>query len=179
MLGCERHLVRLVPYQPAWAELFKQEAEALRNALGDHVVRVEHVGSTAVPGLAAKPIIDIAVAIESFEGAAACVGRMEQIGYEHKGEHGIPRRRFFVKRDPDTTHHVHMNEPGSRDWENLILFRDYLLEHPAAAEEYAALKLKLARRFPHDILGYRAGKADFITAAIQEAKKWGAEQVRP
>ena len=170
MIGLERGIVRLVPYSADWKRLFEKEKARLQTAVGDYVLDIQHVGSTSIPGTVAKPIIDIAIAVESFEQAFVCVEPIEQLGYEYKGENGIPRRHFFVKRNPRSTHHVHMNELGSRDWENQVLFRNYLLEHPEAVEEYVALKIRLAERFPLDREAYTDGKAPFIERILRLAR---------
>ena len=172
MIGLERGIVRLVPYSAGWGRLFEEEKTRLQAALGHQVLDIQHVGSTSIPGLVAKPIIDIVAAVESFEAAFVCVGPMEKLGYEYAGENGIPRRHLFVKRDPRTTHHVHMLELDGLDWENHILFRDYLLAHPKAVEEYAALKLSLAQHFPCDRAAYTDGKEPFIRAILRLASSW-------
>ncbi len=164
MLGCERHLVRLVPYQTAWAELFQQEAERLRAALGDHLVRAEHVGSTAIPGLDAKPILDIAVAVQSMADESLFEGALAPLGYVHKSDNDMPGRLYFVKRLPDdrSTHHLNITELGTECWVEHVVFRDYLLAHPEAKAEYLRLKRELARRHPADRRAYGEGKETFI-----------------
>ena len=168
MLGCERHLVRLVPYQSAWAELFRQEAERLSAALGDRVVRVEHVGSTAVPGLDAKPILDIVVAVRDMTDAAVFEDALRPLGYIHKAENDRPGRLYFAKRLPDdrSTHHLNITELGTECWFTHVAFRDYLREHPEAREEYRRLKQDLARRYQHDRAAYQEGKEEFITRIL-------------
>jgi len=170
MIGLERGIVRLAPYNAEWARLFEEERARLQAAVGDYVLDIQHVGSTSIPGMVAKPIIDIAIAVVSFEGALGCVGPMERIGYEYEGENGVPRRHLFVKRNPSTTYHVHISEPGSRNWENQVLFRDYLLAHPEVAEEYVALKMRLAEQFPSDREAYTDGKAPFIERILRLAR---------
>jgi GrpB-like predicted nucleotidyltransferase (UPF0157 family) len=164
VLGCERHLVRLMPYQPAWAELFRQEAERLSAALGDQVVGIEHVGSTAVPGLDAKPILDIVVAVRDMTNAAAFEQALTPLGYLHQAVNDRPGRLYFVKRLPDdrSTHHLNITELGTECWFTHVAFRDYLREHPQAREEYRALKQDLARRYRHDRAAYQEGKEEFI-----------------
>ncbi|MBN1890210.1 MAG: GrpB family protein [Thermoflexales bacterium] len=162
IIGLERDVVRLVSYHPGWPRLFEEEKARLQAAVGAYVLDIQPIGSTSIPGGVAKPIIDIGIAVESFEGAFVCVGPMERLGYEYGGENGIPRRHYFVKRVPDTTHHVHMFEESNPAWGNHILFRDYMRKHPAAVEEYTALKLALAERFPRDRGAYTDGKAAFI-----------------
>jgi len=164
MLGCERHLVRLVPYQPAWADLFEQEAERLSAALGDQVVRIEHVGSTAVPGLDAKPILDIVVAVRDMTDAAAFEEALSPLGYIHKAANDRPGRLYFVKRRPDdrSTHHLNITELGTECWFTHVAFRDYLREHAESRAEYRRLKQDLARRYQHDRAAYQEGKDEFI-----------------
>jgi GrpB-like predicted nucleotidyltransferase (UPF0157 family) len=170
MIGLERGVVRLAPYTTDWERLFEEERTRLQSAIGEHVLDIQHVGSTSIPGMTAKPIIDIAIAVESFEAASACIEPMKQIGYEYAGENGIPRRHYFVKRDPSTTHHVHMLEQQSQEWENHLLFRDHLRSHPEAAEAYAALKTQLADELPRDRDAYTNGKAPFIKRILRLAR---------
>jgi len=150
MLGCERHLVRLVPHQASWADLFRQEAQRLRAALGDQVVRIEHVGSTSVPGVDAKPILDIVVAVRDMAEVAAFEQAVRPLGYIHQAENDMPGRLYFVKRLPDnrSTHHLNITELGTECWFTHVAFRDYLREHPEARDEYRTLKLDLVRRPP-------------------------------
>ena len=164
MLGCERHLVRLVPYQAAWADLFRQEAEGLRAALGENVVGIEHVGSTSIPGLDAKPILDIVVAVRDMTDAAVFEEALKPLGYVHRAENDRPGRLSFVKRLPDdrSTHHLNITELGTECWFTHVAFRDYLREHPEAREEYRKLKLDLVERHARDRAAYQEGKAAFI-----------------
>jgi GrpB-like predicted nucleotidyltransferase (UPF0157 family) len=170
MIGLEKGVVKLVAHTTDWDRLFQEERARLQAAVGDRILDIQHVGSTSIPGIVAKPILDIAIAIERFEEAFACVDPIQRIGYEYAGENGIPRRRYFVKRNPATTHHVHMLEIASPEWANHLLFRDYLIGHPKAATEYAALKLKLAEAFPRDRDAYTDGKAAFIQHVLHLAK---------
>jgi GrpB-like predicted nucleotidyltransferase (UPF0157 family) len=165
IIGLERDIIRLAPYEAGWARLYEEEKARLQAAVGDQVLDIQHVGSTAIPGIVAKPIIDIAIAVASFEAAYVCVAPIEALGYEYRGEHGIPRRHYFVLRDPDsgkTLVHVHVRERDGPGWEKQILFRDYMRAHPQATAEYAALKQDLAARYPHDRLSYTEGKTSFI-----------------
>jgi GrpB-like predicted nucleotidyltransferase (UPF0157 family) len=169
LIGLERGVVRLAPYTEEWKRLFEDERSVLRAAIGQYVLDIQHVGSTSIPGMVAKPIIDIGIAVASFEEAKVCILPIEQLGYEYRGEHGIPRRHYFIKGDP-RTHHVHINEIDSRDWENQVLFRDYLIQRPEFAEEYAALKAELAQRYPTDRDAYLDGKAFFINRVLELAR---------
>jgi GrpB-like predicted nucleotidyltransferase (UPF0157 family) len=173
MLGCERHLVRLVPYQPAWAKLFEQEAERLSAALGRHVIRVEHVGSTAVPGLDAKPILDIVVAVRDLTEAPVFEEALKPLGYVHKAENDRPGRLYFVKRLPDdrSTHHLNITELSTECWFTHVAFRDYLLSHPEARDEYRKLKRELASRHQHDRAAYGEEKGRFIERILALARE--------
>lgn len=174
MIGLERGVVRLAPYEDGWARLYEREKARLQDAVGDQVLDIQHVGSTAISGIVAKPILDIAVAVRSFEAAFACVEPVVALGYEYHGENGIPRRHYFVRRDPDsgqTIVHLHMNEIDGLDWENQVLFRDYLLAHPEAAAEYVAVKQALAAQYPRDRDAYTEGKAAFITRILRLARE--------
>jgi GrpB-like predicted nucleotidyltransferase (UPF0157 family) len=173
MIGLERGVVRLEPYSEEWKQLFEQEKAILLAVLEDdivdgHILDIQHVGSTSIPGMPAKPIIDIAIAVQDFEEARRCVPKLESLGYEYRGENGIPRRHYFNKGDP-RTHHLHMNEISSADWRNMLAFRDYLIAHPQAAQEYASLKLRLAQQYPQDRMAYLDAKAPFITRILKLA----------
>jgi GrpB-like predicted nucleotidyltransferase (UPF0157 family) len=160
--------VRVVSYSPEWQRVFQEERDQIQVAIGDYVLEIRHIGSTSVPGLAAKPIIDIGVAVESFEEAIRCIEPLVSLGYEYRGENGIPRRHYFIRTDP-IEYHLHMNEIHSWDWIQTTRFRDYLAQHPYAALAYAALKEQLAQQHPTDILAYQAGKNTFIEGVLREA----------
>ena len=149
-------------------ELFAEEAVLLRRVVGDYVVAIEHIGSTAICGILAKPIIDIAVGVEKLTDGEKCVVPLENIGYEYRGEHGIARRFYFVKGEP-RTHHLHLVEKDSDFWRSHLLFRDYLRAHPAVAKEYENLKLELARKYANDRDAYLYGKTDFIENVLKIA----------
>jgi GrpB-like predicted nucleotidyltransferase (UPF0157 family) len=156
-------------HTPEWEQLFDAERARLLGVLAEYVLDIQHIGSTAVPRLSAKPIIDIGVAVANFEEAFRCVPLLEGLGYIYRGEFGIPRRHYFVMGEP-RTYQLHMNEIGSADWQNTIAFRDYLREHPDIAGDYAALKKQLAEKFPTDIHAYTDGKSDFIQHVLQSAR---------
>jgi GrpB-like predicted nucleotidyltransferase (UPF0157 family) len=169
MIGLEPGVVRLVPHDESWQRLFEEERERLETAVGEFVLDIQHVGSTSIPGIPAKPIIDMGVAVRNWEEAAVCIVPIEQLGYVYRGENGIPRRHFFGKGDP-RSYNLHMNEVGSRDWQNQILFRDYLRQHPETAAEYAALKMRLARQYERNRDSYLAEKAPFIEEVLRLAR---------
>lgn len=170
MLGLERESVRVVPYSPEWPRLFEQERRLLESAFGGRALSFEHVGSTSVPGLAAKPIIDVMAAVRDLGDVGPCVGPLAAAGYTYKGENGLPGRHYFTKGAPLRTYHLHVVTPDSAHWREHLLFRDYLRAHPEAAGEYARLKTELARRFARDRGAYTEAKAPFIRRVIAEAR---------
>ena len=172
MLGLPSGQLRLSPYEPDWPLLFLAESERLFASLGRYILDVQHIGSTAIPGLPAKPILDLGVAVTNFAEAACCIPLLEQLGYTYKGENGIPRRHYFVKGDP-RTHHLHMLERTSEEWKSHLLFRDYLRRNPATARAYASLKQNLATRLATDREAYQTGKDSFIQAVLQQANEDG------
>lgn len=169
MIGLESGIVKLSPYTDEWQRLFEEEKERLQSVIGQHVLDIQHVGSTSIPGLSAKPIIDIAIAVNKFEEATICIHPIERLGYVYLGEYGISRRHYFQKGEPQT-HHIHMNEIDSLDWEDQILFRDYLIRHSEVAQEYASLKMTLAQKFQKDRDRYVQEKAPFIEQVLRVAR---------
>ena len=170
MIGLEPGIVRLSPYNPEWAKLYHAEKALLTRTIGGFVRDIQHVGSTAIPGIPAKPIIDIAIAVDDFNRARECIPPLQLLGYDYRGENGIPRRHYFEKGDP-RTFHIHVNEISSRNWEDQVLFRDYLIAHPKLAGEYAELKTSLAARYPDDRDAYLEAKGPFIQRALQAARQ--------
>ena len=174
-----REEIAVVPYDVRWPELFRREKEHLLSCLpSDLVGRVEHFGSTAVPGLAAKPVVDILVEVTDLAATRErIVPILEQQGYDYfwrptHGDDGPPFYAWFIKRDSrgERTHHIHMVEKDFEHWERL-LFRDYLREYPDVAQEYEQLKLQLAARHPNDRVAYTKGKTEFIARITQAARE--------
>jgi GrpB-like predicted nucleotidyltransferase (UPF0157 family) len=174
VIGLEDGRVLVASYSMEWPRFFAEEKSRLLTVVGDYVLDVQHVGSTSVPGLAAKPIVDIAIAVRNFEESGVCVRPIVELGYEFKGENAIPRRRYFERGSP-TSFHLHINEIFSRAWENQILFRDYLIRHSDVAQDYAAIKIALARQFPFDRDSYLAAKGPFIERVLRRAREIGQE----
>lgn len=165
--------VSVAEYSPEWARMFEDERAAIEAALVGVAARIEHVGSTSVPGLAAKPVIDIMVGLEDFSRADGLVPKIEALGYEYvqKYEAAMPLRRFFLKdREGVRTHQIHMVGIGTEFWERHLLFRDYLRRNPGVAAEYAALKKELARREWADVNEYADAKTEFIRGVEREAR---------
>jgi GrpB-like predicted nucleotidyltransferase (UPF0157 family) len=161
--------VLLAPYDPQWPALFEAEAARIERALVGLPIRLEHIGSTAVPGLAAKPIIDILAGRPPRSAAAAYVAVMRQLGYEHMGAYGIPGRNYFRRGTP-RTHHVHLVSWTSRFWKDHLRFRDALREHPSLMREYETLKYDLAATLsPEERRVYTDAKGPFIRKVLRDA----------
>jgi GrpB-like predicted nucleotidyltransferase (UPF0157 family) len=165
-LGLERGVVRLVDYDPRWATLFIEESARLRPALQPLGVTLEHVGSTAVPGLAAKPVLDILAGYESAAALPACIAALAAAGYLHRGEQGIPGREFFRRGEP-RAYHIHLAERGGGFWTEHLTFRDALRAQPALRDAYARLKQELAARYPRDRAAYIEGKGPFVREILR------------
>jgi GrpB-like predicted nucleotidyltransferase (UPF0157 family) len=160
--------LHLVDADPAWPARFAAEAERIGAAIGAHMVAIEHVGSTAVPGLVAKPVLDIAIAVSSEADADACIAPLETLGYEHRGPHGDdPRRRYYV-RDVDGRRvaHVHLYVLPAPAWNAKLAFRDALRADPALAAAYAAEKWRIARAVGWDKAAYSLAKAPFVEGVL-------------
>jgi GrpB-like predicted nucleotidyltransferase (UPF0157 family) len=169
MIGLEKGVVKLAPYSAEWKQLFEQEKAAIWRVIGASILDIQHIGSTSIPGMLAKPIIDIGVAVTDFDEARVCILPLEGLGYAYRGEFGIPRRHYFTKGDP-RLFHLHMCEVQSEEWSNQIHFRDFLIQHPELADEYAQLKVRLAEKYPTDREAYLEGKAPFIEKVLKMAK---------
>ena len=184
------------PYDPEWPVLYEQEQRRIARAVGHIVAGIHHVGSTSVPGMPSKPILDLAVLLHEFGDGERCVEPLAKIGYMHMGVmDDIPGDRVFHRGDdlPDSvshaqdndntavkpipkglthivqTHILHMYTPDNPTWRRHLHFRDYLIAHPETAAEYARLKVALASKFPNDRKSYSAGKRPFITSVLAKA----------
>lgn len=169
-------MVVVVPYTPKWERAFDEVRGQLQTALDDLNVDIEHVGSTSVVGLPAKPILDIDVILKSEGDVARVVAALAAVGYQHRGDQGVPGREAFSAPDtPGVRQHVYVVVRASKPHRDHIDFRNYLREHPETAAEYAELKAALAHRFPsdgpEDRAGYTEAKADFITAVLANARR--------
>lgn len=156
--------VELVPYDPNWPMQFEQEAEKLKAILGSNAEAVHHIGSTAIPGIYAKPVIDILVVVKTLNKVDALNPEFESLGYACMGEYGIQGRRYYWKSQTKRTHHVHLFEKGHSEIKRHLAFRDYMRAHPDAAQGYSWVKRCLAAEFPTDIVAYVNGKESFVRA---------------
>jgi GrpB-like predicted nucleotidyltransferase (UPF0157 family) len=161
--------VHVVPFSPAWAAHFAKLAAQLRGVLTHPRTSIEHIGSTAVPGLCAKPVIDVLVGVPSLPVIEAAIPALAAVGFDYisKYEDELPQRRYFVKPAGDLPRvHVHAVCTGSALWRNHLAFRDALRAHAALRDDYARLKLTLAHQHAHDKAAYTQAKAPFIQAAL-------------
>ena len=170
-IGLKRGTVDVVPYNPEGATEFEREKARILNACGSKVVAVEHIGSTSVPGLAAKPIIDIAVGIRRLKDAKKLLPALKKLNYHFYKE--FQRQRLFVAKGPDErrTHYLHVMRYNGAKWKTDQLFRNYLRSHPKAVQQYADLKQKLAQTHPDDRRAYADEKDAFIKSIIAKASK--------
>jgi len=162
----------VVDYDPRWSEAAEAEIAALQDILGDVVVRAHHIGSTAVPGLAAKPVIDLLLEVRSLVRLDGFDPAMRSLGYEPRGEFGIPGRRYYPKGGDDRTHHVHAFAVGDRHVADHLAFRDYLRAHADVATDYERVKRQAAVTCRHDPDGYVAFKHAFVATAVADALAW-------
>lgn len=167
-LGLKKGIIELFPHDESWHQLFAEEKAKLEEAIGEQVLAIEHVGSTSICGILAKPVLDIAVAIEKYSDGDECIKPLENLGYEYRGEHGIPERHYFVRGEP-RTHHLHMVELKSDFWHSHLLFRDYLRQNPQVAREYENLKKDLMKTHDENRDAYQTGKTEFIEKVLNDA----------
>ncbi|ACA55781.1 GrpB family protein [Clostridium botulinum] len=165
-------IIEVVPHDPKWKIEYKKEAEKIYKIMKDEIVQIHHIGSTAIRGIYAKPIIDILVEVENINNVDNYNEEMKFLGYIPKGEYGIKGRRFFLKGLYDRTHHVHIFEKDDSEIERHINFRDYMIEHKEEAKQYEKLKKELALKFRYDIDSYCIGKDSFIKKIDEKAKLW-------
>lgn len=166
-----RDPVVVVPYDPAWPATFELLRERIAPAVGDRAVGIEHVGSTAVPGLAAKPIVDLDVVIRHDDDVPEVAARLAGLGYAYLGELGIAARHAFRAAPDSPRHHLYVCAAGSAPLRAHLALRDALRDDPELAAAYGALKYDLAKRFRFDIDAYVDGKTAFITQALLDARK--------
>ncbi len=159
--------VVLVPWDPAWVQRFAACRRELLEACGAWLTQIEHIGSTAIPGLGAKPIIDIMPGLRSSEEGRRCVQPLVALGYEYLGEHGIPGRHYFRRLDAC---HVHMLAVGCDAWRDHLDFRDHLRAHADAREAYWQLKCRLAQALAHDRAAYSEAKSSFVAEILERAR---------
>lgn len=164
-----QHII-VTEYTHLWKNKYKEESLLIRNILADNCIAIYHIGSTSVEGLAAKPIIDIMAVVRSLEKVDIIAEKFSDIGYEYLGEFGIEGRRYLRKGGDERTHQIHIFQAD--DWNNIerhLAFRDFMRTHEKERDEYARIKMELARKFPYDIDGYCDGKEDFVREMEKQA----------
>lgn len=159
-------MIIIEDYNPDWPRMYEQERMEIVRAIGPYVANIEHVGSTSIPGLAAKPVIDIGIDLNAYPLPDEAIAAMGALGYEHMGEYGIHERHYFRKGNP-RMYHVHAYSPGNPEWDAHIRFRDYLRAHSDAAREYEQLKRELAARHT-DGNAYAEDKTDFVKSILSK-----------
>lgn len=171
--------VDVVPPDPKWREAFEIESKQVADALGENVVAIHHIGSTAIPGIYAKPIIDLLAEVKDLMKVDEQNLSMIALGYEVMGEFGIPGRRYFYKKNREgvRTYHIHTFLVGSEQVERHLRFRDYMIAHPEDAQRYSELKRRLAREYPANIDDYINGKHGFVEEIDQKAAQWRKQQI--
>ena len=164
--------VEIVADDPAWPRRFAELGRALRGALGDVALRIDHVGSTAVPGLAAKPVVDVQISVVSLDPIEPFKVPLERLGLVYRATNTERTKRYFREPPGQPRTHVHVRRAGSFSEQFALLFRDYLREHPAAAAGYAAAKRDLAARHRHDRAAYTDAKGPVVWELIRRADEW-------
>ena len=167
-----QHII-VVDYDPCWEQQYLAEAKTIRAILGENCTAIFHIGSTAVRGLKAKPIIDIMPVVSSIAAVDEKQGAFEETGYEYLGEFGMAQRRYLRKGGDERTHQVHIFQETDRiNIERHLAVRDFLRAHSEIARQYGALKESLARRYPYDFEGYCDGKDAFVKDLEHQALRW-------
>lgn len=162
-------LVIIESYDPEWPQQFELVRSRIASALSAFAAKIEHVGSTAVPGLAAKPIIDIDVLLQSADDLPEVIRRLRALGYEHRGDLGVPGREAFRSPTAEPPHHLYVHGPDSREYTRHINFRNHLRANPEDAWAYEHLKRRLAQQYRNDREGYNQSKTEFVETILRKA----------
>ena len=173
MIGLKRGTVKLLPHNKKWKLLFEKEKRLFQKQLGGLAVDIQHIGSTSIPGIPAKPIIDVSIGVRVMKDAAKLVKPLQKLGYELRREFGGPHVQTLFVKGPESkrTHYLHVMKHRGTLWKNDLLFRDYLRKNPARAKQYTELKKKLAGKHADDRGTYTRRKAKFILETIKLARK--------
>ena len=167
--------VIIVPYDPEWPGLFSSLGQALRRALGSAALRIDHIGSTAVPGLDAKPVIDVQISVADLNPLDSYRLPIEGLGFIWRADNPDLTKRYFRERPGARRTHIHVRRSGSFAEQVALLFRDYMRAHPLDAQRYAELKYGLAAAYRDDRLAYTESKSGFIWAIMAQANKWSQD----
>lgn len=172
MIGLKRGFVELREYTYEWNSLYQIEEETLKNIIKEYFIDIQHIGSTSVEGLKAKPIIDIIIGVKNFNDLEIIIEKLQQGGYNYRPNASTKERILFVKgNEEERTHHIHIVQWMDEEWNNNIIFRDYLRKHSEVTKEYSELKDRLADIFKEDRSSYTSGKNQFIQDIIKKAKR--------
>ncbi|MFD2629947.1 GrpB family protein [Oceanobacillus kapialis] len=166
MLGLPKGEVFLAPWTHTWQQEFQLEKEKIQQGLQQYILEIHHIGSTAVEGISAKPIIDIAVVLHDFHDGGHCVSHLESLGYAYRGTNILPERHYFNKGEP-RTHQIHMYEKGSRFLMEQLMFRDYLRNNQDAKRDYEELKIQLSNANKHNKHKYAEEKTEFVRSVLE------------
>ncbi|WP_163582853.1 GrpB family protein [Gracilibacillus saliphilus] len=161
--------ITVVEYDPQWVRDFEMIRDFVTPSLSDIVLAVEHIGSTSVPGLPAKPIVDIDVVVATRNDVQIAIEKLATLGYVHEGDLGIKGREAFIPPDKMPWHHLYVCTIDNAEFRRHIKFRDYLRNHPQVAKDYGELKLKLVKEFHNDHKAYTNGKTDFVEEILKQA----------
>jgi GrpB-like predicted nucleotidyltransferase (UPF0157 family) len=171
-------IIKLETHNQNWSGDFEKEATIIKDVLSGNLIAAFHIGSTAITGIKAKPVIDILLEVKSINEIDKHKQEIERLGYEAKGENGIKGRRFFQKGNIERTHHIHIFESGNPEIERHLLFVEFMSSHPHRAVEYEKLKMKLSTLYKEDPEKYSQSKSDFIHNIDVEASTWKAQLTR-
>lgn len=160
--------MKLASFTNQWAATYQREKDKLMSLLGSDVIATQHIGSTAIPGIASKPIVDIMVLLHSIQLASNYLEILSTLGYEYAKDRSSTERYFFTKGNPVTVH-LSLTDRSTPYWDRQIAFRDYLVKHPDAAKEYETLKRSLIEKYPSGKDEYSSGKNEFVVAVLQKA----------
>lgn len=173
-IGLKRGTVKLSSYSNTWKSLYKKEKGILKSTLKNYIkiIDIQHVGSTSIPKLKAKPIIDIAIGIQILKDGKKCVKSLEKLGYEYEHDAGVKGRHFFAKGpEKNRTHYLHIEKHNGKLWQNHILFRNYLKRFANIRKEYQKIKEIAADKYKNDRVAYSKEKSKFIDDTVKKAKK--------
>ena len=159
----------VLDYDPTWSAIFERLRSDIWPVISDLATSIEHIGSTSVEGLPAKPVIDMTVVVAAPSEMPQVIDRLATLGYRHRGDQGVPGREAFARPDGTSAHHLYTCVAGTLGLRNHLAIRDYLRQHPAQAQAYGHLKKRLAAQFPHDIDAYIDGKTRFILEILAVA----------
>lgn len=164
----------IVPYDNSWPIKYQDEVKRIKKILENEIISDHHIGSTSIPGMSAKPIIDILLEVRNISKIDEYNQKMIELGYEPRGELGIPGRRYFSREEPKDlrTHHIHAFQSGDENLARHLAFRDYMISHNKEAKIYARLKEGLARKYRYDVDAYIVGKESYVNEIERKALEW-------